>query len=714
MTRAAGCGRWLRAPVPAIAAMVALAAWIAPSSEGHPQSQGQGSSAAPPPRPALMPPDSAQNAASGYLRAMRMLGIDPTGVARDGALTREDWEVIWNQMLHPSFAGRSSPQWRARAAEIMERAQPAIDALREASRAPTSDWGLDRTAGMGMLLPHLANQRNLARLMSARAQFALENGDSTTAVESLEAIMRMGSHSGQDRVVISSLVSTALMSMGDGRMDALIGSGMLTAEQAKPLAELYAQISNADPAGCIAAVRGEAEMMTATMRAALEEGGTKSFAEDLKGMGLGNESGDAVAQFEALDEAAAQRQIEQYAGWMDRAAGAFASTDIDAARAAMAAITAEIEASPDNAFAKLMMPSLDRVIEMHFSLRAMLAERAEQLKAIADGSVDPASLANAAWFLVEAGRAATMLGEIDQQALEMMRIDCGVAPVDQAARARDMVARSERLVLETLERAARTSRCDFLAISDTPPFEPPSLELVHGPRIRAATRVVLADAVDRACRSDAPSGIARRLAAAFAVSQTLTRDPGVGRALFARAIFMDACTALEFALARKAIAPSDCAPVLAVLRSFDAADPFGVVRGRDADADQIGRSAFVNRKRRIVPPELAERIAQAQRAERARPPVAFLDAAWRRDGAGQLDTAPFVPGAPLLLCMDIHDPARVKAFLAGEQPTSIDLDPIVADAPALLDRALAAAGDADAPNRAGIRAKRGAATPSAN
>ncbi len=132
------------------------------------------------------------------------------------------------------------------------------------------------------------------------------------------------------------------------------------------------------------------------------------------------------------------------------------------------------------------------------------------------------------------------------------------------------------------------------------------------------------------------------------------------------------------------------------LQSFDRADPFGILRGRDADADHIGREAFVHRRRRIVPPELVEKIAQAQRIERARPPAEILGAAWRKWGPEALESGPFVPGAPLLLATDVHDPARVKAFFAGQQVTCIDIEPMVADAPALLDRALAAAGDADA------------------
>jgi len=649
--------------------------------------------AAPPPRPALMPPDSDTNAAAVYLQSMRALGIDPMSVSQGGALSREDWEFVWNEMLDPGFPGRSSPQWRARAAEVLERARPGLDALRDASRLPQSDWGLDRSAGIGMRLPHLANQRNLARLMAARAEFAIEEGDAATAVESLEAMARMGRHSGQDRILVSSLVSTALLGMTDIRLDQLVGSGMLTPEQAAPLANLYAELAASDPSQCADAVRGEAEMMMASVKSAVGESGDMgAFAEQM------GASEDAQAQFEAIDEAAAQRQLEQYAGWMDRAAAAFESPDIETARAAMAAVMAEMKASPDNLFAAMMMPALDRSIEQHFTLKAMLADRAAQLKAIADGTADPASLANAAWFLMQAGHAAAAVGELDQQAIELMRIDCGVAPADQATRARMLMERSERSVLEMLERAAAARRCDYLAIG-VPELEPPGLALMLGARTRAATRIVLADAADRACRGDAPEPIVRRIAAAFAASHVLARDPSAGRALFARAIFSDALATLEQAIARKAVTLEQLAPVRTALQSFDRADPFGILRGRDADADHIGREAFVHRRRRIVPPELVEKIAQAQRIERARPPADILGVAWRKWGPEALESAPFVPGAPLLLATDVHDPARVKAFFTGEQVTCIDIEPMITGAPALLDRALAAAGDAEALKR---------------
>jgi hypothetical protein len=667
---------------------IALAHSAVPAAAHQQEPQAE-----PPPRPALMPPDADTNAAAVYLQSMRSLGIDPMSVSQGGALSREDWEFVWNEMLDPGFPGRSSPQWRARAAEVLERARPGLDALRDASRLPQSDWGLDRSAGIGMRLPHLANQRSLARLMAARTEFAIEEGDAATAVESLEVMARMGRHSGQDRILISSLVSTALLGMTDIRLDQLVGSGMLTPEQAAPLANLYAELAASDPSQCADAVRGEAEMMMASVKSAMGESGDMgAFAEQM------GASEDAQAQFEAIDEAAAQRQLEQYAGWMDRAAAAFESPDIDSARATMAAVEAEMKASPDNVFAAMMMPALDRSIEQHFTLKAMLADRAAQLKAIADGTADPASLANAAWFLMQAGRAAAAIGEIDQQAIELMRIDCGVAPADQALRASALMERSERSILEMLERAAAARRCDFLAIG-LAELEPPGLALMFGARTRAAARIVLADAADRACRGDEPEPIARRIAAAFSASQALARDPSVGRAVFARAIFTDALATLELALARKAVTPEQLVPARTVLQSFDRADPFGILRGRDADADQIGREAFVHRRRRIAPPELVERIAQAQRIERARPPAEILGAAWRKWGPETLESAPFVPGAPLLLATDVHDPARVRAFFAGEQATCVDMEPIVAGAPALLDRALAASGDADALKR---------------
>jgi hypothetical protein len=243
-----------------------------------------------------------------------------------------------------------------------------------------------------------------------------------------------------------------------------------------------------------------------------------------------------------------------------------------------------------------------------------------------------------------------------------------------------------------LERAAAARRCDFLAIG-LAELEPPGLALMFGARTRAASRVVLADAADRACRGDAPEPIVRRIAAAFAASQALARDPSVGRAVFARAVFTDALAVLELALARTAVTPEQLVPVRTVLQSFDRADPFGIMRGRDADAHHIGREAFVHRRRHIVPPELVERIAQAQRIERARPPAEILGAAWRKYGPEALESAPFVPGAPLLLATDVHDAAQVKAFLAGEQATCVDMDALVAGAPAMLDRALMASGD---------------------
>ncbi len=691
-------GRWsppyasgmlrLRAALGAVACGIAIAHGAVPAAAHQQQPQAE-----PPPRPALMPPDADTNAAAVYLQSMRSLGIEPMGASQGGALSHEDWLFIQNEMGDPGFPGRNSPHWRARAAEVLERARPALDAMRDAARLPQSDWGLERSAGIGMRLPHLANQRQLARLMAARTEFALEEGDAATAVESLEAMARMGRHSGQDRILVSSLVSTALLTMTDGRIDQLVGSGMLTPEQATPLATLYAELAASDPSQCADAVRGEAELMMASVKSAMGDSGDMgAFAEQM------GASEDAQAQFEAIDEAAAQRQLEQYAGWMDRAAAAFESPDIETARAAMAAVMDEMKASPDNLFAAMMMPALDRAIEQNFTLKAMLADRAVQLKAIADGTADPASLANAAWFLMQAGRAAAAIGEIDQQAIELMRIDCGVAPADQALRASALMERSERSVLEMLERAAAARRCDFLAIG-LQELEPPGLALMFGSRTRAAARVVLADAAGRACRVDAPEPIVRRIAAAFAASHALARDPGVGRAVFARAIFTDALATLELALARKAVTPEQLVPVRNVLKSFDRADPFGIMRGRDADADHIGREAFVHRRRRIVPPELVERIAQAQRIERARPPAEILGVAWKKWGPEALESAPLVPGAPLLLATDVHDPARVKAFFAGEQATCVDMGPLVAGAPALLDRALAAAGDAEALKR---------------
>ncbi|SIO35110.1 hypothetical protein SAMN05444166_4008 [Singulisphaera sp. GP187] len=68
------------------------------------------------------------------------------------------------------------------------------------------DWGLDYQDGMGLLLPHLAKARDLARLAALHARHEIAQGHVEAAAEDAAAILALARHVGSDPIVISILV----------------------------------------------------------------------------------------------------------------------------------------------------------------------------------------------------------------------------------------------------------------------------------------------------------------------------------------------------------------------------------------------------------------------------------------------------------------------------------------------------------------------------
>ncbi len=81
------------------------------------------------------------------------------------------------------------------------------------------------------LLPGVQGQRELARLLSARAMLRLGRGDAAGAREDALAIHRMGRHVAQGWTLIETLVGYALDSIADRCDQQIALSGLLTAEE---------------------------------------------------------------------------------------------------------------------------------------------------------------------------------------------------------------------------------------------------------------------------------------------------------------------------------------------------------------------------------------------------------------------------------------------------------------------------------------------------
>jgi hypothetical protein len=85
--------------------------------------------------------------------------------------------------------------------------------LLRGAQARGCDWGLDFNDGMGLLLPHLAKARALARLATLHARIELEQGHAEAAAADVTAMLTLARHVGSDAIMISILVRFAIEAM---------------------------------------------------------------------------------------------------------------------------------------------------------------------------------------------------------------------------------------------------------------------------------------------------------------------------------------------------------------------------------------------------------------------------------------------------------------------------------------------------------------------
>jgi hypothetical protein len=130
------------------------------------------------------------NAALRYWRAFDAL----SGLSKEQEKIVEEW--------------RTTPLDQASAALVRDSA--ALKGLHQGAKAPYCDWGLNYEDGVGMLLPHLARARTLARLACLRARWKFHEGKPRAAAEDVIAAMTLGRHTGVDPTLISILVDYAI------------------------------------------------------------------------------------------------------------------------------------------------------------------------------------------------------------------------------------------------------------------------------------------------------------------------------------------------------------------------------------------------------------------------------------------------------------------------------------------------------------------------
>jgi hypothetical protein len=171
----------------------------------------------------------ANNAAGAYLRTwdslpmadLRSLGTAAAEVADAKALT---------------------PERRA----LLARHSSYIDSLIAASATPDCDWGMAYEQGWDVLLPHLGQMRQTARILRADAIRCVSEGSMIAAVERVRAMLRVSVHAAENGVLISTLVGIAIGAQATDTAHALLDSGKMTPAQARMLLAGFREVPRKD------------------------------------------------------------------------------------------------------------------------------------------------------------------------------------------------------------------------------------------------------------------------------------------------------------------------------------------------------------------------------------------------------------------------------------------------------------------------------------
>ncbi len=478
------------------------------------------------------------NAAEVYGKAFTLLEE-----RRPRGMTAEEYD----ELVILTGNGRVLPKDVDRVRELMTKASPFLQAIEPANGMRRSDFELDRTKGFELALPHLADMRSAARLLRAEAALALHDGDWDTTLSSMQSLGWLANHSGQDQVLISSLVGGAISQLSLTSIDAVLDDGTLTQERAKALLEGLRGMRGDDPFRFGDSMRGEYQLL-------------RESVAGMDGAALASvllEGSDQAQELRALGPRELAQAMGRARGVYDLAARALETGDPEVAKQLMEQIDREVAGNP---LLMAYFPAIERALRIKQMNADELASRFERLEAIAAGKKTALQMANASTWFRRAAAMASSIPEEGQEALVLAL--AGGRTIDPALldRAERLMLGAGRQIRESIERGLACGVIDF----DLPNDADYGLSAKWLPGLRGACRTLLAqatitrDAKERAALVD----LVVRTAA------TLTKDPSALRVVAARSIADEAMPALKTVAAERALDAEARAKSAASLRAL--------------------------------------------------------------------------------------------------------------------------------------------------
>jgi PadR family transcriptional regulator, regulatory protein PadR len=495
--------------------------------------------------------------------------------ARLRELERQEMESVAAQDARDAFvvtgvADEATMRW-------LEAARPFARELIDSAKLPAGP-PLDYSAGFELMLPHLPEQRMISRAMRVLAHDAAIRGDSAFLRDLLCAQVAGVRDVGDDRTLISSLVSTALGAISVASVDGLIQRGAIDRECAKALVDARTDLGTTMQGQRLAAIEMEATLM------AQEAGKLAALGpnERIARLGLYGISEPALLADESADALIGKTEAYRQA-----ISEAIAKRDPQAVEAALVDVERRTAEGEFGGFAKGLAPAVGRMFERLDAFLPTLEAQNEDLAALASGAKTPEDFENAAVHYVAAGYAVQALSAEMQRDIEMLRI----APDEMTAQQRIDVRRAiEALRPRMLDRVARATtlkRCVFDSPHDLLARSDPALVDARSLGLLGALRVALFEPQLPGDRpAGAPDAIDACVSALTAVRH-LAGGGGIVHALIAQELSRDAAAAITALDAKAMLDDTARARIAAEIVRLDRADPFGLRRGTEHERERI-------------------------------------------------------------------------------------------------------------------------------
>lgn len=609
-------------------------------------------------------PASTHERAGFHRRLLTAVLILAASLASTAARAQDNAAPLWRTAFKAAGYGTDAPilnaedqtfiaelnpplgeEQRARLDGILQRTADVRQQFEAAARVKRCDWELDKSKGFELLLPHLGQVRDAARLLRAQAMVEMEDGNSADAIATILLLGNAGVQAGQDSILISSLVGNAVGAMQMTELaQSAIDWGAIDEKSAQGMLDAMGPLKGDDPFRFADAIQGEGKMLISSIN------GCKSDAELQRLISTAGESAGNLTLEQAKADLGGMRQI------YDRAARAFANPDPNAAIAELQRLEQQAGSGRTGALAKIFMPSLLAAYKSKLKGAQELALLVAELQKIAEGKTKPAELRNAALLLARASAGARAVPDDAQDSIELMRVAHAALQDADAARAADILLRADRSVMQPLAQAIVCKRCDFAVLRHPiPTFD---VRLLGG--LRGATRMALADGLRHVRERKHAAAIVPAAVTAYRVAALLAMDPSLPRAAVSHSIWREATAAVQEAATFGPIGKDGTDELERALATMGSADPFGFRKGAEEDAKRLVANATARRDATAK-----EAITERAKVLKQRGPGAvwayMAFTAIRRNQ----DPMPNPKDATLVRLADIYPQASIDAITAA-------------------------------------------------